>query len=157
MKKNEKAVEMPAGDNAEKEHPGSAGEPVDVPAPADSTAGNAEDAAAGDTIPGVGPGKPPPSDEQPLLPPAPVKTLEQWAQLKGHVPKPGPVVLRGNVHTGRHIDVVLDFHSWRNRELRPVLARNSPMTEAEYEAAAELAYSIPIGEQLTPAEPKPAA
>lgn len=86
--------------------------------------------------------------EQPPADPS-LKPLQEWALAKGHVPKPGAVAHRGDVHTGRHVDVVLAHYSLTARvltedESRPVLARNSMITEAQYDEYADAAYSLVV-------------
>lgn len=66
-----------------------------------------------------------------------VRPLEEWARAKGHIPKPGPLRHRGDIHRGPHIAVVLQ-HSG--------LAINSLITEATYDQHVTAAYELPIRE-----------
>lgn len=76
-------------------------------------------------------------------------TATQWAERKGHVPGKGPFKFRADPHRGKpHVAVVLAHKQW---------PPNKVVTEGEYDAAVEEAYSIPIGENLAEAATKKAA
>jgi hypothetical protein len=64
--------------------------------------------------------------------------LEVIAKRKGHIPNPGPIRFRGDIHTGPHMAVVLQ-HSG--------LAPNSLLTEAEYDKLVTGAYSLTLTER----------
>jgi hypothetical protein len=64
--------------------------------------------------------------------------LEVIAARKGHIPTPGPIRFRGDIHKGPHIAVVLQ-HSG--------LAPNSLLTEADYDKLVTEAYSLTLTER----------
>lgn len=94
----------------------------------------------GETLPGIGQ---PPDGDAPAEKPAPdpnrKREAREWATDKGHLPteKQMNPQMRGEVHQGRHLAVML-AHS--------KLAVNSLLTEADYERLMTEAYSLPIGE-----------
>lgn len=67
-----------------------------------------------------------------------LEPLETIARRKGHIPNPGPIRFRGDIHRGPHIDVV-KIHSG--------LASNSLLTEAQYDKYVSEAYSLTLTER----------
>jgi hypothetical protein len=69
------------------------------------------------------------------------RTVEAWAREKGHVPVKRVARFRGDaIHSGKHIRVICAHTQWPLNKL---------VDEKTYDDAAEAAYSIAIGDDLT--------
>lgn len=68
-----------------------------------------------------------------------LRTVQEWAEAKGHVPKlPKVVRHRGDaIHSAPHIKVIRQHTGWPSNRL---------VSEAEYDSAAHAAYNLPIRE-----------